>query len=88
MGKYRFTRAVASADARTNTINFDSSPRYSITKQYGYSQANGDFELRETRKDHRYVYYDVLAARTAGGNKTVAGELREETSESLMERYG
>ena len=96
MGKYRFERATGCKDdGQRQIINFDSSPKFSITKQFGYAEK--DFELRETKRDSdRYVHYDVYARVRSGGSEQnpeygkleKRGTLRETTTEELSRMYG
>lgn len=93
MAKYNYVRLDPVDGARTNIINFDSSPKYSLTKQYGFSTVG--FELREVARDDRHVTYDVMACYRSGGTDdepeygpTVKrGTLVEKTTEELMSRF-
>jgi len=88
MGKYRFERVnTGTTDARTNVISFDSSPKGSICRQYGY-QPEG-FRLQETRRTSTEVTYDVYARSSPSDERArKIGVMTEVTDEELMRRFG
>jgi len=96
MGKYRFERAEHVKGAK-NIINFDSSPKFSICKQFGYAQDNFELRKDEKRSTDRKVVYDVFAGQVTGtddsGKPVVSpaikrGVMEETADEVLLERFG
>lgn len=87
MAKYRFERQPGGVDVRANVINFDSAPKGSICRQYGYHEPT--MELRESgRKADVEIYYDVYAANREGARVNKIGVLRETNDVEIRRKYG
>ena len=74
MGVFRFRRVGAEnlPEGVKREIRFDSSPKYSICKQYGYAQEK--FSLRNERQEKNETVYDVYA-----GNSDTTDTVRHPT---------
>lgn len=79
MGMSTFTR-LPQGDAPPVVKSFDSSPKYSICKQFGYDEST--FELVLLKEDKMSRTYEVRAAQS-GGKVSKIGTLVAKTMEAV-----